>query len=77
MVCVFCGGKLKKKKVTFLYENGDKNLFIENVPAEVCINCGEKTYSPEVSNELLKFAKENTKPIKIIKIPVFDFAEKG
>lgn len=45
MKCVFCGGKVGKKVVTFSYEKEGKYLLVENVPAEVCIKCGEKTYS--------------------------------
>lgn len=73
MRCVFCGGKVENKTVNFVYEN-DKYLVVENVPAEVCTKCGEKTYSPEVTDELLKFSKEKFKPVKTIKVPVFDFA---
>ena len=34
MKCVFCGGKVEKRTVTFCYEENDKYLFVENVPAE-------------------------------------------
>jgi YgiT-type zinc finger domain-containing protein len=76
MKCVFCGGSVESKVVTFTYEEDDKYLFVENVPAEVCTKCGEKTYSSEVTDQLLKFAKDDVKPAKIIKVPVFDFAER-
>jgi hypothetical protein len=29
------------------------------------------------SDELLRFAKENAKPKRVIKVPVFDFAERA
>ncbi len=74
MKCVFCGGNLAEKLVTFSYEEGDKHLFVEHVPAEVCNNCGEKTYAPAVVEELLKFAKLELRPVKVIEVPVFDFA---
>lgn len=74
MRCVFCGGRVEKRKVTFSYEEEDKHLLVEHVPAEVCDKCGEKTYSPEVVDELLRFAKDEVKPVKIIEVPVFDFA---
>ena len=35
MKCVFCGGKTEKKKVTFRYEEDDKYLFVEHVPARL------------------------------------------
>jgi HTH-type transcriptional regulator/antitoxin MqsA len=76
MKCVFCGGRVEKKKVAFLYEEDNKYLLVEDVPAEVCTKCGEKTYSPKVTDELLRFAKSGSKPVKTIKVPVFEFAEK-
>ena len=76
MKCVFCGGTVKKKQVTFSYEDSDKYILVENVPAEVCTRCGEKTYSPEITDEILKFAKNKFKPVKTIEVPVYDFAAK-
>lgn len=74
MKCVFCGGQVENKKTTFVYEN-DKYIVVENVPAEVCSKCGEKTYSPEVTDELLRFSKDNIEPVRTIKVPVFDFVK--
>ena len=76
MKCVFCGGNLKKKKVTFSYEENEKYLLVENVPAEVCFKCGEKIYPPEVTKELFKFASEEIPPVRVKKVPVFDYAMK-
>ena len=76
MKCVFCGGKLKKENVTFTYEDEDKYLFVEDVPAEVCTSCGEKTYSPSVTDDLLKFARNEFQPARTIEVPVFNFAER-
>lgn len=74
MKCVFCGGETKKMFVTFSYEEGNRYFFVEHVPAEVCERCGEKTYSPDVTDVLLKFAKDKFKPVKKLEVPVYDFA---
>ncbi len=76
MKCAFCGGKLKKEKVTFTYEDEDKYLFVEDVPAEVCTSCGEKTYSPSVTDDLLKFAGNEFQPARTIEVPIFNFVER-
>ena len=73
MKCTFCGGKLKKTTVTFSYEEDDTYIFVEHVPAEVCPQCGEKLYTPEVTEALLKIARQPIKPAKIIQVPVYDF----
>ena len=76
MECAFCGGELKKTTVTFSYEEDDTYIFVEHVPAEVCPQCGEKLYTPEVTEALLKIAGEPIKPAKFIQVPVYDFTQK-
>jgi YgiT-type zinc finger domain-containing protein len=75
--CVFCGGEVREELVAFVYDDEDRYFFVEHVPAEVCSKCGERNYSPEVTDELLGFARQRVKPSKTIKVPVFDFAEKA
>jgi YgiT-type zinc finger domain-containing protein len=75
MKCLFCGGDLKKEKVAFVYDEEGKYLAVENIPAEVCLKCGEKTYAPETTRELLNYARNHYRPAKTIAMPVFDFAE--
>ena len=74
MNCVFCGGQLEDREVTFVYDYDDNYFFISHVPAEVCLQCGEKTYSPKVADELIRLAKKEFAPTKIIQVPVFEYA---
>lgn len=73
MNCIFCGGKVVSQKVTFVYDYDKDYFFVENVPAEVCVQCGEKTYFPEVTDELIRLAKKELKPVKTIQVPVFEY----
>ncbi len=75
MKCVFCGGELKNASVTFSYEEDDAYLLVEHVPAEECDRCGEKLYTPEVTDALLQYAKNQREPVKIVQVPVYEFAE--
>lgn len=74
--CVICGGSTIKKLATFIYDEDDNYFLVENVPAEVCTKCGERTYSPEVTDEILIIVKQRIKPQKTIEVPVFDLAGK-
>jgi hypothetical protein len=49
---------------------------IRDVPAKVCTACGERTYSPDITDEILKFAKQRFEPVKLIQVPVFDYGHK-
>ena len=53
MKCYFCGAQTKEQLVTDLYTEGNVYLAVENVPADVCQQCGERYYSPEVMTKLL------------------------
>lgn len=75
MKCTFCGGELKKTTVTFSYEEDDIYILVEHVPAELCSQCGERLYTPEVTEALLHLAKQPVKPARIIHVPVYDFTK--
>ncbi|HUT55483.1 MAG TPA: type II toxin-antitoxin system MqsA family antitoxin [bacterium] len=77
MKCVFCGGQTKSQKVTFVDDEQGKYLAVENVPAQVCTRCGEKTYDPETTRLLLDYARNRRHPAKTFNMPVFDFEKPG
>ena len=53
MKCYFCGAHTREQLVTDLYTEGNLYLAVENVPADVCQQCGERYYSPQVVKKLL------------------------
>jgi len=55
-------------------EDDGNFVFVENVPAYVCIRCGENTYSPETTDELLRIVKQRSAPSRKTVVPVYDFA---
>ena len=75
MKCVFCGGRVVPQNVAFVYDDPNNYFVIEGVPAEVCLQCGEKAYAPEVTDEIIRIAKKRLKPVKTIQVPVFNYFE--
>ena len=74
--CHFCKGKTKIKNVDVDFRWGNKLFVVENVPVEVCNQCGERYYSAEVSkklDELVKKSSKIKKPRKILEVPVFSW----
>jgi HTH-type transcriptional regulator / antitoxin MqsA len=71
--CLFCNRQLFSKNVTFVYEHGDDLFLIRDVPAEVCTACGERTYAPEITDEIMRFARRRFEPVQQIEVPVFDY----
>jgi len=55
--CYFCGGQTQEEIVTDLYTEGNLYMAVENVPADVCQQCGERYYGPEVMKKLLALSE--------------------
>lgn len=62
------------RKVTYTIQVDDKFVIIENVPARVCLETGERLFSPETVERLQKTVWEQRTPDRVIETPVFEFA---
>lgn len=72
--CLRCDGNLIKRKVKVEKWVNGKLIIVENVPAFVCEKCQEKYYDAETSLRLDEYFHE-TKPNKVIEVPVFEYEE--
>ena len=70
-VCAICGGRLKKEKISFDFRFNGELVVIDNLPVEVCLQCGEKVLSPAVSQKIDEVLARKKKPKKYINIPVY------
>ncbi|MBO4704654.1 MAG: type II toxin-antitoxin system MqsA family antitoxin [Spirochaetaceae bacterium] len=52
MNCFFCKGSLTDGTTTFMTEIDGCAVIIKNVPAKVCSQCGEASFSDEVAKKL-------------------------
>ena len=73
MKCDICGGLMNEEETTYTLQIEDKFVVIENVPAKVCHQCGEKLFSPEVVEHLQMTIWNDEKPEKTIKTPIFNY----
>ena len=65
---------LVEQKVTYTLELDGKFVVIENVPARVCLETGERLFSPETVERLQQTVWEQKEPVRVIETPVFEFA---
>ena len=77
--CVFCHGKhINEKLVDFDFWWGGRLVLMKSVPALVCEDCGEKYFTPEVSDKMKKLAKkaaQDESAYEKINVPVIPFDE--
>ncbi|MDP2753038.1 MAG: type II toxin-antitoxin system MqsA family antitoxin [Nitrospirota bacterium] len=72
-LCDLCGGELVHKKVNLELHIQKELVICEDLPADVCKQCGEKYFDAEVSKKIDKFIKKykKEKPLRYISVPVF------
>ena len=58
MKCVICRqGETQPGVTTVTFERNGLTLVVKNVPAHVCVNCGEEYVDEQVASKLLETAE--------------------
>ena len=65
---------LVEQKVSYTIELDGKFIIVENVPARVCLETGERFFAPETVERLQQTVWEGRRPQRVIETPVFEFA---
>lgn len=73
--CYFCKGEIIKKKVQHIHIWGDKMILFKQLPSEVCKQCGERYFAPDVLEIIDKVTTGEFKTKESINIPVVPFSE--
>ncbi len=58
--CYFCKAKVIQQEITIDYRWGETLVIVNDVPAGVCQQCGEKYLSSNTYKELEKIAKKKS-----------------
>jgi len=73
--CPLCGGELEEKTVTHPQEYKGRIIILENVPAEVCLQCGEVLLRPDVLERVQAVVWSEAAPRRTAQVPVYDLAD--
>ena len=63
-----------EKTVTYATEVDGRFVIIENVPARVCLETGERLFSPDTVERLQRTVWGKQTPKRVVQTPVFEFA---
>ncbi|MCB0257232.1 MAG: YgiT-type zinc finger protein [Anaerolineae bacterium] len=60
--------------VTYVLEDDGRIIVVENVPARICVETGERLYSPETVERLQQVIWGQREPVRLLQTPVYEFA---
>ena len=73
--CSFCSGELQDRLVKHEYRWEGKLFVFEDVPAQVCRQCGEKYFDARVVKAMEKVVLGQVAPKRILQVPLFSYSE--
>lgn len=70
--CLVCTGKVEQQLINYTQWYEGQLIVIENVPAWVCMQCGETTFDPAVVERIQNLIWSKAEPVRIIEAPVYN-----
>ena len=70
--CLYCQGRLALRRGNRLQPYGNRWILIENLPAWVCTQCGERYYTPQVHDYVVNLLRCNSSPQRTEVVKVYD-----
>lgn len=70
MICDLCQGRTRSRRVTKYHQYKRRLFVIENVPAEVCRECGERYYHATTLDAIDRMLEGKHKVNKTLKVDV-------
>ena len=68
--CYFCGGLVEEKTISYMRKWKGEYILIENVPAGVCNQCGERYFEALVAEKMDELMRQEGEISCRISIPV-------
>ena len=75
--CYFCKGIVKGERITHIHRWGEQIFILEDAPADVCQQCGEVYFAPDVLKAMDQLVEneQKEKPKRELRVPVYSFSE--
>ncbi|MCC6499015.1 MAG: YgiT-type zinc finger protein [Anaerolineales bacterium] len=73
--CHVCGStEYHDEVVSEVFQIDGKPVLVEDIPAQVCLRCGEEIFSRETTEKVRLLVHGKAKPIKSVQMDVFAYA---
>ena len=71
--CEFCDGKMEERVIQARFHFKGQTIYVERVPAWVCIKCGEQYFDAPVYKRLEEIAEHRQRISKTICFPLAEY----
>jgi YgiT-type zinc finger domain-containing protein len=61
-------------KVSEVFEIEGRRVLVDNIPVQVCVQCGEMSFSRETAEKVRRMIHGEAMPVGVVELEVFEFA---
>lgn len=73
--CNVCGSnEAREEFVDEVFKLNGRHAPVENIPARICVRCGDKTFSRETTERIRRIVHGEAEPVKSVPMEVFEYA---
>jgi YgiT-type zinc finger domain-containing protein len=73
--CDACGSHdSQTETVAEVFEVDGRRVLVDNIPVQVCVQCGEMSFSRETAEKVRQLVHGDAQPISVVEVEVFEFA---
>ena len=74
--CPFCKGPIAVERIEHVHQWRGTWYLLRNVPAEVCAQCGETFFAPDVLAAMDRVVSTKSEPDGHVYVPVFSLSDR-
>jgi HTH-type transcriptional regulator/antitoxin MqsA len=73
--CDVCGGlDSRMETVSEVFEVNGRRVLVGNIPVQVCMQCGEMSFSRETAEKVRRLVHGDAQPVGVVQMELFEFA---
>ena len=73
--CEVCGGNEgRTETLSEVFSIEGRRVLVENIPVQVCTQCGEMTFSRETTERVRRMVYGEAEPVGVVELEVFAYA---
>jgi len=74
-ICDVCGhDESVMELVAEVFEVAGRRVLVEQIPAQVCVQCGEIAFSRETAEKIRRMLRGEAEPTGVVSLELFTFA---
>lgn len=74
-VCSVCGGEESRPEtVAEIFEVDGRRVLVENIPVQVCAQCGEMSFSRETAEKVRRMVHGEAQAVGVVELELYEFA---